>query len=112
VDVLFAGFWLSHVPRDELDAFLALVGRWLKPGGKFLFIDSRQDPQSGAADNDRPPLAPDVQLRNLADGRTFRVVKVHYAPSELERALLRAGFSAAEVTSTSRFFLLGRAVAG
>jgi hypothetical protein len=38
-------------------------------------------------------------------------VKVYYAPDELEDALARAGFGAAQVTPTSRFFLLGRAVA-
>jgi demethylmenaquinone methyltransferase/2-methoxy-6-polyprenyl-1,4-benzoquinol methylase len=111
VDAVFAGFWLSHIQRGELDLFLGLVRRWLKPGGTFLFIDSREDPQSGAADNDRPQLAPDVQMRRLADGRSFRVVKVYYLPAELEDALARAGFTAAKVTPTSRFFLLGRAVA-
>jgi SAM-dependent methyltransferase len=111
VDAVFAGFWLSHVPREELGGFLELVKRWLKPGGTFLFIDSREDPQSGAADHDRPQVAPDVQMRRLADGRSFRVVKVYYAPGELEDALARAGFTAATVIPTSRFFLLGRAVA-
>ena len=33
VDALFAGFWLSHVPRARLVAFLAIVRAWLKPGG-------------------------------------------------------------------------------
>ena len=42
VDGVFCGFWLSHVPRDRLAAFLALVRRWLKPGGSLLaFVDSR-----------------------------------------------------------------------
>ena len=49
VDAVFTGFWLSHVPRARLDAFLALVRRWLKPGGTFVFIDSLPDPQSSAA---------------------------------------------------------------
>ena len=59
VDALFAGFWLSHVPRDRLAAFLALVRRWLKPGGPFAFIDSLPDPQSSAADH------PDAGRRRL-----------------------------------------------
>jgi ubiquinone/menaquinone biosynthesis C-methylase UbiE len=112
VDAVFAGFWLSHVPRDQLDAFLALARRWLRPGGTFLFIDSLADPRSATADHDRPEIAPDIQLRRLADGREFRVVKVYYKREALEEALRRAGFAAAEVRQTSRFFLLGRAVAG
>ncbi len=34
-DGLFAGFWLSHVPRDRTAAFLDLAGRWLTPGGRI-----------------------------------------------------------------------------
>ncbi len=110
VDALFCGFWLSHVPRNRLAAFLALARRWLKPGGTFAFIDSRPDPHSGAVDQ---PISSEAEVsqRRLADGREFRVVKVYWQPAELEAALLEAGFARAEVTITSRFFLLGRATA-
>jgi ubiquinone/menaquinone biosynthesis C-methylase UbiE len=109
-DALFAGFWLSHVPRERLDAFLALARRWLKPGGELLFIDSRPDPQSGAVDQG-PPDGADVARRRLSDGREFRVVKVFHEPHDLEAALRRAGFRDPLVETTSRFFLLGRAIA-
>jgi demethylmenaquinone methyltransferase/2-methoxy-6-polyprenyl-1,4-benzoquinol methylase len=107
VDALFTGFWLSHVPRQRLSEFLALARRWLKAGGVYAFIDSRLDPQSSARDH--PPPAEDMSVRRLADGREFTIPKIYYAPDELESALREAGFSAAEVTTTSRFFLLGRA---
>lgn len=107
VDAVFTGFWLSHVPRDRLDDFLALVRRWLKPGGTFAFIDSRFDPQSSAADHPTP--ADDVSVRRLDDGREFTIVKVYYEPGELERALHRTGFEDERVTTTGRFFLTGRA---
>jgi demethylmenaquinone methyltransferase/2-methoxy-6-polyprenyl-1,4-benzoquinol methylase len=109
VDALFAGFWLSHVERDRLAAFLALARRWLRDGGTFAFIDSLPDPQSGAADHAAP--AADRSVRKLDDGREFEIVKVYYTPAELEAALLEAGFAVAEVTSTGRFFLLGAATA-
>jgi SAM-dependent methyltransferase len=111
VDGLFAGFWLSHVPRSRLDEFLALARRWLLPGGTFAFIDSLPDPQSGATDNPRNAVADDVAVRRLADGREFRVIKVFHAPDDLRDALLQAGFSDPNVTTTGRFFLLGRATA-
>jgi SAM-dependent methyltransferase len=107
VDVLFTGFWLSHVPRTRLRAFLELAARWLRPGGTFAFIDSLPDPQSGAADH--PPPADDRALRRLADGREFEIVKVYYRPAELEAGLLTAGFAQAAVSTTGRFFMLGRA---
>jgi SAM-dependent methyltransferase len=110
VDAVFTGFWLSHVPRVRLDAFLGLVRRWLMPGGTFAFIDSLPDPQSSAADHPAP--AGDASVRRLADGREFTIVKVYYAPDELERALHAAGFAEATVTTTGRFFLTGVATAG
>ncbi|HMA48065.1 MAG TPA: class I SAM-dependent methyltransferase, partial [Frankiaceae bacterium] len=110
VDAVFTGFWLSHVPRDRLDAFLTLVRRWLKPGGTFAFIDSKLDPHSSAVDHPAP--ADDRSVRRLDDGSEFTIVKVFYAPDELEAALARTGFVAAEVTSTGRFFLTGVARAG
>ena len=107
VDVVFTGFWLSHVPRARLDAFLGVVRRWLKPGGTFAFIDSLFDPQSSAIDHPAP--ADDTSVRRLDDGREFTIVKVYYDPAELERALERAGFEAAGVSTTGRFFLTGSA---
>ena len=109
VDALFTGFWLSHVERDRMAGFLALVRRWLKPGGIFAFIDSRLDPQSSAVDHPTP--ADDASIRRLDDGRAFTITKVYYQPEELESALAAAGFQAPSVTSTGRFFLTGAAVA-
>lgn len=110
VDVVFAGFWLSHVPRARLAIFLGLVRRWLKPGGRFAFIDSQFDPQSSAADHPAP--ADDLSVRLLDDGREFTIVKVYYEPAELAAALRRTGFEGPSVTTTGRFFVLGTAVAG
>jgi SAM-dependent methyltransferase len=107
VDAVFAGFWLSHVPRARLVSFLELVHRWLKPGGRFAFIDSLPDPQSSAADHPTP--ADDLSVRRLDDGREFTIVKVYYDPFELETALRAAGFETADVTTTGRFFVTGTA---
>lgn len=109
VDAVFVGFWLSHVPRERLDGFLGIVRRWLRPAGTFAFIDSRLDPQSGAADHPAP--ANDASIRRLDDGREFTIVKVHYDPSEIEEALVRVGFDAVTVAPTGRFFLTGVASA-
>ena len=110
VDALYCGFWLSHVPRARLGEFLALCRRWLKPGGRLCFIDSRRDPESSAIDH--PPPEDDLSVRKLDDGREFKIVKVYYEPVDLESALLAAGFAAASVTTTSRFFLMGEATVG
>ncbi len=106
VDALFCGFWLSHVARERLDDFLRLAGRWLKPEGRFAFLDERAgteavDPGADAGSG--------TSVRRLADGREFRIRKVYYGPDELRLALLRAGFARAEVRTTERFFLMGSA---
>jgi demethylmenaquinone methyltransferase/2-methoxy-6-polyprenyl-1,4-benzoquinol methylase len=110
VDGVFAGFWLSHVPRARLGAFLQLVRRWLKPDGRVAFIDSRADAASGAIDHPTP--TDDRAVRRLDDGREFTIVKVFYEPAELEGALRLAGFVDVELRTTGRFFLLGTALAG
>lgn len=109
VDGLFTGFWLSHVERARLADFLAIARRWLRPGGRFAFIDSLPDPASGARDHPAP--ADDRSVRRLDDGRTFAIVKVFYAPDELAAAATAAGFVAPAVSTTGRFFLLGTATA-
>ena len=108
VDGLFCGFWLSHVPRARLAEFLGLARRWLKPGGRFGFIDSLPDPHSGALDQPISSTA-EVSRRKLADGREFNVTKVYWRPGELETALRAAGFEEPSVSTTDRFFLLGQA---
>jgi hypothetical protein len=108
-DGLFTGFWLSHVERDRLGSFLDLVRRWLRPGGRYAFIDSLPDPASGAADHDAP--ADDRAVRRLADGRAFSITKVYYTPAEYEAALREAGFTDVALTTTGRFFVLGSALA-
>ena len=104
VDVVFCGAWLSHVRRKRLPEFLAIVRRWLKPGGLFAFIDEAWQPEYADTVDEQQP-------RQLNDGRRFSIIKVFYEPEELRSALLGAGFASAEVTRTSRFFVLGQATA-
>jgi demethylmenaquinone methyltransferase/2-methoxy-6-polyprenyl-1,4-benzoquinol methylase len=107
-DALFTGFWVSHVERERLPAFLGLVASWLKPGGRYALIDSLPDPASGAADHPAP--SDDRSVRRLDDGRAFEIVKVYYRPDELAAALEATGFHDVEVTTTGRFFVLATGV--
>ncbi|MFN8623672.1 MAG: class I SAM-dependent methyltransferase [Chloroflexota bacterium] len=107
VDALFAGHWLSLVPDDRLPAFLGLVGRWLKPGGRFAFVDRAGDPEAEAVD-DPAPLDGLVR-RRLPDGREVLVPQVVRAPEVLAVALGSAGFGDVDVQATGRFFVMGSA---
>jgi SAM-dependent methyltransferase len=57
VDAVFTGVWLSRLPPAHVAPFLALVRRWLGPGGRFAFIDSREDLASTPADLEAALLA-------------------------------------------------------
>ncbi len=87
-DVVFFGFWLSHVPRERFEAFWSMVADSLAPGGQVLFVD----------DNERLPEeliegeASTTIRRRLTDGTGFRVVKVPYTPAALEERLERLGW--------------------
>lgn len=80
----------------------------LAPGGRVFFIDSLHDSRSTAKDH-RLPDAPQTQLlRRLNDGRTFRIYKIFYEPTQLQERLARGGWNAT-VQQTPRFFLYGSA---
>jgi SAM-dependent methyltransferase len=38
-DVVFIGFWLSHVPAERFESFWSLVADCLKPEGRVFFAD-------------------------------------------------------------------------
>ena len=88
VDALFAGFWLSHVPRARLADVprarpsLAQAGRPVRL--HRLAAATRSRPRA-----DHPTPADDVSAARLDDGREFTIVKVYYEPAELEAALPR-----------------------
>ena len=111
VDGLFAGFWLSHVPRARLATFLALALRWLRPGGTLALVDSLDDPASGTRERAEAP-APDLALRRLADGRAFTIPKVFYQPDDVAAVMRSLGFGHVETTRTGRFFFLVSGQAG
>ena len=74
-DAAFAGFWWSHVPIARRAAFLAALGRRLRPGAKVVLLDNRyvegsNTPISGTDDDGNT-----YQQRRLDDGSEHRVLK-------------------------------------
>ena len=103
-DLVFFGFWLSHVPPERLDAFLAVVARALKPGGRVFMVDSLRSSSAGAQGQQVQPRQEIRQARQLKDGRTFEVVKIYYTPEALTDHFARAGINAT-VSTTAQFFI-------
>ena len=104
-DAVFFAFWLSHVPAARVATFWQTVRRALKPGGVAFFVDSLLEQTSTASDHDQLDQSGIVR-RRLNDGRTFRIVKIFYAPEELERQLLEQGWRG-RIRSSGRFFVYG-----
>ena len=102
-DMVFFGFWLSHVPADRMSSFLEMVQRALKPGGRLFFVDSGEVDLS-RSHTGTANLGGQLQQRVLKDGRQFDIVKVYYDPAELTEALRGHGFDI-EVRSSGNFFI-------
>lgn len=90
-DVVFFGFWLSHVPPARLARWWERVASMLAPGGAAIFVDDGP-PEAEFED----VLAGDVPTvrRRLADGGEHRVVKVFHDADALADVLTGWGWSA------------------
>ena len=104
-DMVFFGFWLSHVPSERLTAFLETVHAALKPGGRLFFVDSRKAAQSSEPEADHGGRD-ELQGRVLNDGRRYEIVKIYYDPARLTETLRRHGFDI-RVRATQRSFIYG-----
>lgn len=105
-DLIFFGFWLSHVPPERFVWFWTSLRRALRPGGRVFFVDNARHSEIVATDHRLPDPESVVMERSLNDGRRFRVVKVFYAPDVLQGRLERLGWSG-YVRSSGRFFIYG-----
>lgn len=103
VDMVFFGFWLSHVPADKLSGFLGAVQAALKPGGRLFIVDSLEPDQSNPRTGTQS-IDGDRQQRQLKDGRQFEIVKIYYEPRALSAILREHGFDIT-VQATDSFFL-------
>lgn len=109
-NVVFFGFWLSHVPPRRFKRFWELVRSALEPDGRVFFVDSLHETTSTARDHELPDPRETIASRKLNDGRTFQIVKVFYKPEELSQSLDSLGWHA-QVRHTEDYFLYGQAEA-
>lgn len=103
-DLVFFGFWLSHVPPTLLDSFLTKVNQSVRKGGQIFMIDSRFEPTSTANNHLLENDGNIYKKRKLNNGQEFSIVKIFYQPDELQDKLKQAGFQA-EVKITDNYFI-------
>lgn len=105
-DVVFFGFWLSHVPPERFAPFWEMVRSCLAPGSRVFFADSAYNETTTAIDHrlDRPDST--TVTRRLNDGREFQIVKIFYQPDQLAARLRELGWEAT-VRATANNFIYG-----
>ena len=101
-DLVFFGFWLSHVPPERLDDFFARVQRATRPGAQLFIVDQ----YAPLPDDLLLPQEGIYHTRSLHDGRAFKIVKVFHDLAMLEETLARSGFTAATRKHGDIFFSL------
>jgi hypothetical protein len=82
-----AGFWWSHVRREQLSGFLAGFHARLAPGARVLFIDNRYVEGSSTPLSRIDLHGNTFQRRGLDDGSTYEVLKNFPGAGELEASV-------------------------
>jgi len=75
VDLVFCGFWWSHIRRADVPRFLAAVRRRVRPGTRLVLLDNRYVAGSSHPVTRVSPGGDTYQTRRLADGRSYEVLK-------------------------------------
>jgi SAM-dependent methyltransferase len=99
-DVVFFGFWLSHVPGERFEAFWSLVGECLAPHGRVFFVDDGYRLPEELIEGERSSTI----LRRLNDGTGYRAVKVPLIPGDLEARLSHLGWRITVTPTSGPFF--------
>lgn len=101
-DVVFFGFWLSHVPPERFESFWSLVADCLKPEGRVFFADDAYRTPDELVEGPSSSII----RRQTPDGTTYRIVKVPHQPGVLERRIRQLGWNI-KVTPTAGPFYWG-----
>ena len=106
-DVVFFGFWLSHVPLERFESFWSLIANCLNPAGRVFFVDDAYRTPDELIEGESSSTI----RRRLNDGTAYRAVKVPHRPADLEQRLKQLGWRIT-VTPTSGPFFWGAGTPG
>ena len=117
-DVVFMGFWLSHVPAERFESFWSLVADCLEPAGRVFFADdgyrTPDELVEGPSSSTIRRQIPGRTRQQISDGlhrqghagAAYRLVKVPHRPADLETQLRQLGWDIT-VTATAGPFYWG-----
>ncbi len=99
-DVVFIGFWLSHVPAERFESFWSLVADALKPDGRVFFADDAHRTPDELVEG---PSSSTIR-RRIPDGTAYRLVKVPLQPADLQGKLRQLGWDIKVTATTGPFY--------
>jgi len=104
-DAAFAGFWWSHVKKSELAKFVQNLASKLEPGAVVAILDNQYAEGSSTAILRRDAEGNTYQMRKLANGEEYEVLKNFPGAAELAEAL-RPVAREAHLESLAYYWLL------
>jgi SAM-dependent methyltransferase len=99
-DVVFMGFWLSHVPAERFAPFWSRVAAALAPHGRVFFADDAYRTPEELIEG---PASSTIE-RRTPDGTAYRIVKVAHEPADLERQLRGLGWDITVTPTAGPFY--------
>jgi demethylmenaquinone methyltransferase/2-methoxy-6-polyprenyl-1,4-benzoquinol methylase len=99
-DVVFIGFFLSHVPAERFASFWSLLADCLKPDGRVFFADDAYRTPRELVEG---PSSSTIR-RQIPDGTAYRLVKVPHQPDDLERRLDELGWDIKVAATAGPFY--------
>ena len=102
--LVFFGFWLSHVPSSHLGNFFGMLRQSLTATGEVIFVDEHVS----QASHEQPTADPELVTRDLSDGTQHQVVKVFLDPPRLAARLDALGWDC-ELKVDGEDWVIGRA---
>ena len=88
-DIVFGGFIWSHISLEKLPAFLTLLRQQIKPGGSLIFLDNNYIEGSSTPISKTDKLDNTYQIRTLANGKQYEIIKNFPEHLELASVLLQ-----------------------
>ncbi|HET7731932.1 MAG TPA: class I SAM-dependent methyltransferase [Usitatibacter sp.] len=104
-DAAFAGFWWSHVKKSELALFVKELSLKLRPGSVVAMLDNTYAEGSSTPVSRRDAEGNTYQMRKLANGEQYEVLKNFPSALELTEAV-RPVAREAHLESLTYYWLL------
>ncbi|HEX4764444.1 MAG TPA: methyltransferase domain-containing protein [Usitatibacter sp.] len=101
----FAGFWWSHVKKSDLAQFVQALSARIEPGSVVAILDNAFAPGSSTPISRTDAEGNTYQMRTLASGEAFEVLKNFPKPDELAN-VVRGVAREAHLESLTYYWLL------